>query len=792
MAGTNAILSDIDLAGTINYASSGPCLFQSTSTVESGAAINFLEGAGNASFISTDGPVLFSSSSSDLVQFELGAGNCFVQTQTTGPTATMVLGPFTFESGPNKTATFTSGGSLTVDGNFTYANGNSGDLCQMTANGGNLTVNDSITFNSSSLNMTTDFTFLLSTGESIIFNPSIPGMTTGSLAISGAIVNIDGPINYSGSGPFVDITATGGPLTVASTALISLTTPVPLTLTSNGTNTLAPIVTVLSTVLNTSPSPGGTITVTTGGVGAGGLVVGSGTSSQPCQLGSMNGDIVINTYSVNCSGGNTAGAFAQIGYTQGPVNSNITSTTFGSIQMLPGTANGAYTLIGHGSPTNTNGSLTGNIDFTNPLGESGSLIGNLFPQINGPNCFAQIGHTRSNLTPITATGDITVNAGESIYFLGGNNDNTYAMIGHGGAVGSNGDSYSGSVQVTAVSNISMATQPANTLNSFVAIGPTAYITGGTTTISAPIVAVTSQNSFILMDSELNNECIIGSYVKATGGGTATINVSNINVTANGSFGSLAMIGGTPGTSVNCSFIGALAYTGTVGSITAPFTTFTSPFVAAGTASSTVNVNVSDLTMQTSLGGANTDTFTLIQNSLNGSPLTTTNITVTKEALLKGGNNFCSIISSGDLTLNGTGVVTLLADQTTGSIGTASLIGNGPTIVTGSDITLSGNSNGPQAFIQTTVGDMAVQVSGTMTISSNAQIFQPAGNLTISAPSGDLVMENLASIKNTGSGSTNMTIGGMATLLAAQGDVQITNDDRTADFKCDRQPEPSDE
>ena len=243
----------------------------------------------------------------------------------------MVLGPFTFESGPNKTATFTSGGPLTVDGNFTYANGNSMDLCQMTANGGNLTVNDTITFNSSSLNMTSDSTFLLSTGTSIIFNPSIPGMTTGSLAISGAIVNIDGPINYSGSGPFVDITATAGVLTVAPTGSILLTTPVPLSLESDGT---APLVNVLSTVRNTSSSPGGTITVTTGGVGGSGgsLIVGSATSSQPCQVGSMNGAIVIDTDFVNCFGGSTAGAFAQIGYNQGPVNSNITSTTYGSIK----------------------------------------------------------------------------------------------------------------------------------------------------------------------------------------------------------------------------------------------------------------------------------------------------------------------------------------------------------------------------------------------------------------------------------------------------------------------------
>ena len=440
-----------------------------------------------------------------------------------------------------------------------------------------------------------------------------------------------------------------------------------------------------------------------------------------------------------------------------------------------GSADGAYTLIGHGSPTNTNGSLTGNINFTNPLHESGSTIGNVNPLINGPNCFAQIGHTRSNLVPITATGDITFEGSEALYVYGGNNNNTYALIGHGGAVGSNGDSYTGSVQVSAASNVSLATLPANTINSFAAIGPTAYITGGITTISAPTVAVTSGISFISMNSELNNECIIGSYVKATGGGTATINVTNINVTANGPFGSLNLIGGTPGTSVNCSFIGALAYTGTVGSITAPMMPpFTSPFVAAGTASSTVNVNVSGLIMETGVGGANTDTFTLIQNSLNGVAPTTTNITVGGPSLIKGGNNFCSIISSGDLTFNGTGPLTLVADQTTGSLGTASLIGKGPTIVTGSDITLTGNINGPQAFIQTTVGDLAVQSSGTLTISGNAEILQPSGNLTVNVPSGDLAMDNLASIQNTGTGSTLINVGGIASLLAGQGNVQITN------------------
>ena len=109
-------------------------------------------------------------------------------------------------------------------------------------------------------------------------------------------------------------------------------------------------------------------------------------------------------------------------------------------------------------------------------------------------------------------------------------------------------------------------------------------------------------------------------------------------------------GTAPGPAVNGALIGALAYTGTV------------PFVAAGTASSTVNINVGGLQMQTSFGGTNTDTFTLIQNGFNGSILPT-NVTVGGgETFLLGGNNFCTITSTGDLAFNATGPVTLLADQ----------------------------------------------------------------------------------------------------------------------------------
>jgi hypothetical protein len=491
------------------------------------------------------------------------------------------------------------------------------------------------------------------------------------------------------------------------------------------------------------------------------------TSATPCRLGSINGDIFLNTGFVILNAGGSTGAYAQIGYNQGPVNSNITSTGCFSIQVYPGTGNSTYALIGHGSPTNTNGTLNGHISFATPgaslaSGQIGAEVG----QNTGPNSFAQIGHTRSTSASITATGDITVNIPTSINIYGGDNSNTYAMIGHGGAVGSNGDSYSGSVQVTSGSDIFIQTQPANTLNSFAAIGHTAYITGGTTTISALTVSVTTPG-LITMSSDLNNESIIGSYVKATGGGTATIDVTNINVTAT-PYGGLIMNGGsTPGTSVSCSLIGALAYTGTVGPITAPF-------VAAGTASSTVNVNVSSLLMQTGFGGANTDTFTLIQNGFNGSALPT-NITVGGQAILAGGNNFCSITSSGALAFNGTGPLTLLADQTAGSHGTASLLGNGTTTVTGGSISLSGTPNGPEAFITTTTGGLTVQASGNLTLSSNAHILQPgSGYLTVNALAGDFIMENSATIQNSGSGSTIMLVGGMASLLAGQGSVSITH------------------
>jgi hypothetical protein len=532
---------------------------------------------------------------------------------------------------------------------------------------------------------------------------------------------------------------------------------VPLSITA--ANASAGEVIVLNTVLNTSLSAGGTISVTTPT-----LLIGP--TSAPCQIGSINGNMSFDVGTVTLAGGTAANAFAQIGYNQGPVNSNIAFTGCNAIEMWPGIPENTYVLIGHGSPTNSGpmaGSLTGNITFTSPSVTGFLAIGDYFGDtyFYGENCFSQIGHTRSNSVPITASGDISVNLLGNISLLSGSNQNTYALIGHGGALGSNGDSYSGSVQVTSGGYINIGTRVTpDIFNSFAAIGHTAYIVGGATTVTSSTVEVMAAGN-ITMNSELNNECVIGSYIKASGGGTATINVTNINVTAGGA---LTMSSGTaPGPAVNGSLIGALAYTGTV------------PFVAAGTASSTVNVNVGGLQMQTSFGGTNTDTFTLIQNGFNGSILPT-NVTIGGgETFLLGGNNFCTITSTGDLAFNATGPVTLLADQIEGSLGTASIVGNGTTMVSGGNISLTGSVNGGQAFITTSIGDLTVQASGALNLSDNARILQPTnGNLTVNALTGDFIMNNLAILQNTGSGSTSMTVGGVASLLAGQGNITISH------------------
>ena len=158
---------------------------------------------------------------------------------------------------------------------------------------------------------------------------------------------------------------------------------------------------------------------------------------------------------VTLVGGTALGAFAQIGYSAtltstppgiiAPVNSNITFTGCNIMEMWPGTPNDTYVIIGHGSPTYTNGSLTGDMSITSPTASGFSAIGDYFGDtyFYGENCFTQIGHTRSSAGPITASGDISVNLPGNISLLSGSNQNTYALIGHGGALGSNGDSYSG-------------------------------------------------------------------------------------------------------------------------------------------------------------------------------------------------------------------------------------------------------------------------------------------------------------------------------------------------------------
>ena len=356
-----------------------------------------------------------------------------------------------------------------------------------------------------------------------------------------------GPITYNTTSSPLTLTATAGDITINS----------PITATSTASldmMTVAGDISINNQVLNTSTGP---INVTS----AGSLLVGSAApvvaAGPPCQIGCVGGDVTVSTVDdVFLYAPGSVGSYAQIGYHMGNVSSNLHFTNIGGNLILSGSQgsasnNAGYALIGHGSTTEAGGTRNGNIVFDSIGGVATvqfSLESPSFRSSNNGNYFAQIGHARSFMTsPVVATGDITfTSVAGSISVTGEITDNSYALIGHGGGLSSQPDTYSGSILLNAGTDITLATRVdlstgVTPPNAFAAIGHSALMTGaGTVTSHSDTIQLTAVDGIILK-SERGNVSAIGPYVNTMGtaGAAGAVTVGTFTINA-GSGGNLVL------------------------------------------------------------------------------------------------------------------------------------------------------------------------------------------------------------------------------------------------------------
>jgi hypothetical protein len=776
-----------------------------TVTINAATVATFDAGAGNfsvttpaASALAYNGPIVFNSVTGKTVTLNAGAA--------------LTVGSITYNSNGN--CTLTGGTSLTTTAATTihFLPGGTGNLL-MTATAAAIAMNGALVFDSGSGGVTMlASTNITMTGSTTYASANLFTMTatTGAIATTAAT----GSITFSGAGGLTmtanttftnngTITfspgATGGLtinanqlLTVGATGTITYASTAPISLTStlssitvNGAMNLATVGTGVLTLTANSASPNGNLNINNAirNTGSGpinascgnNLTVGTGAQVIPCQIGSAGGDVTFTNVGSNVflTGGAAANAFAQIGFDAGNVSSNIIFSQIGADLLLNGgTANTCYVVIGHGSAlsTGSGGTRSGNISFGSALAPIPGFIavqGSSLPvtNVNGAGSFSQIGHVRSPATsPAIITGNVDLRfVTNSITILGGNRTGTYALIGHGGATSGQADSYTGSVRVnTSLAGSTVTILGGTQADAFAGVGHGALFNGaGTVTMSSSLIEVISGDGISVKTGD-NAEAFIGAYIKATGGGSGNINVTNINVTSGGN--DLEVIGAAPSEAFNAVLIGALSYTGVM------------PLVAAGTAASNVTINVGGaFVLQVGSESAGTDVFALVQNGV-GSPAGgpfSTSVTTTLNVELYGGNNVSAINSLGPLTINAGGGVILFSDHNPGSAGSAAITANGTTSITADFLELSAGITGPITSISNSTGNMTFNVLGDITLDANSIIRLTGGSGTLAMTMGtDLLVVNNSAIQNIGSGSTNMTIGSNVMLYGGAGNASI--------------------
>jgi len=461
--------------------------------------------------------------------------------------------------------------------------------------------------------------------------------------------------------------------------------------------------------------------------------VGSTTADLPSQIGQVSGGpiLVQAIRDLNIIGGDTAGAFAQIGADGTTVSCDLSILSVGgNLNLQGGGASGAFASIGHGRVNGNGGTHFGNIEV-GFVGGSVLLQGGDFA-----NTYAQIGHCHGTTTSAAVSGNVqATNITGDFVANGGSGQEAYALFGHGGYT-SQGDSYTGDIGLSA-ENVDVIGGSGS--SSFAAIGITngQNGTGPAVTVSSNQVAVSSRGDTTLQAGSASlTHALIG--VASETAAVNTLSLGGVSVEAIGSL----MVSGSTAVSNGTGEIGLITDNGNTG------------------CALTVNAGAG-LTQNGNQGGA---VITNGQGAPLGSyPFQSTiggDLAITSaagQASIHSVDTASLILTSGSLTLNSSAANQAFVTSE-----------NTMTFTVAQNTTLNGAAGGQAAYLQNNQGDFSLVAAGDLSVNPNTFIRNQGGssgsmtvegnNFTVTGSSG-----NAAFVHNAGSG---------ALTLIAQTDMNI--------------------
>jgi len=465
----------------------------------------------------------------------------------------------------------------------------------------------------------------------------------------------------------------------------------------------------------------------------GDLNVGFATSAIPCQVGSRLGPVTLNVGGdLNVIGGNTIGAFAQIGYDAATVTSNIIIPMLGgNVNVMGGTADQAYALIGHGGAAAVGGTKSGNIDFQ--AGDAAFLIKG--GTGSAPQAFAQIGHTRGISGAVNASGDVVIGFSASNFSLQGGIGG-YALFGHGGGLSDKADTYSG--QIKAASNAFLIEGGSGGAPNLACFGFFAEHSGvAPVTINSTLIEAISHGPVTIHSADGALSGIVAAVIESGMGGTSVITVDSIHIETD-NLGDLSMTAD------------ATAVFNAVGLGT---------FNNLGTAVCTnLNLNIGGNLSLTAGTGAGQSSATIGngKDPFSGAIMT---INTGGAVTLQGGSNETAIQSVDTLVLNANGGNLTLNAGLFGN-STISSSGNG-TLSSSGDINLNGMVGGSNAVIYCNNGNLSISAGQNVNANPNSNIQnQGMSNGTLIIIAGQHITATDAAsagaaIENFGSGSLQL-------------------------------------
>ncbi len=178
----------------------------------------------------------------------------------------------------------------------------------------------------------------------------------------------------------------------------------------------------------------GSVSVTGGSANRSSAQIGHGGDFQS---GAKTGAISVEAGDgVLVEGGSNIRVGAQIGHggyqAEGSADGNIEiAATGGNIDILGGSANGAYAQIGHGGVGNTTATVDAITGTICVHADAGQVTLDARPG-SGSFTYTQIGHGGRFSRAVSLDGDITVVGNGNVLLQGGEQSEEYAQIGHGG------------------------------------------------------------------------------------------------------------------------------------------------------------------------------------------------------------------------------------------------------------------------------------------------------------------------------------------------------------------------